>query len=490
MVIKWDKFFETGIEVIDHQHRGLVAIINEAAPLLATPGESDAALLQALLDQLAQYAATHFKTEEGLMVAGGVDARYIAQHCAAHARYMEQIAELRAAFYADTRADIAPLLLKYLTSWWTVHILDEDQRLGQHLLFIQAGGSASAAFDQVGAVNRQANPLRVALELALHELYVVVGERSKALNAVNVQLKQARDQLELRVEERTRELASALDQMKIAQSQLLQSEKMAAIGQLAAGVAHEINNPIGFVNSNLGSLKTYVTQLLQVITAYEGLEGAVAPQDPRRQRVERARAQADLDCLRKDVTALLDESLTGMGRVKNIVQDLKDFSHVDQTGWQDADLNAALESTLNVIANELRYKARVHTEFADLPRLRCIPAQLNQVFLNLLINAAQAIEGRGNIAVRTGFSADEVWVEIEDDGQGMSESVRQRIFEPFYTTKPIGKGTGLGLSMAFDIVEKRHGGRIEVKSTPDVGSTFRVSLPRQPLSDADTAIKE
>jgi two-component system NtrC family sensor kinase len=480
MAIQWSKFFDTGIDVIDKQHRALVAIINQAEPLLAASDAPTLAHADTLLDQLADYAATHFRTEEHLMLSQGVDPRYYEHHCAAHVRYVDQIADMRSSLYADTKTDITPLLMKYLTSWWTVHILDEDQRLAQYLRFMQQGGSAEAAFEQIGSTHPVSDPLRVALELALNELYGVVGERNKALHAVNAELKQARDRLELRVEERTHDLASALEQMKLTQAQLLQSEKMAAVGQLAAGVAHEINNPIGFINSNLGSLKTYVMQLLNVIAACEGLEADLPPSDVRRQRLECARAEADLDYLKKDVMALLDESMSGLVRVANIVQDLRDFSQVDQSEWQEADLNAALASTLNVIASKLKDKATVARHFVNLPLLRCIPAQLNQVFMNLLLNAAQAIEGQGEIAVSTGYTDDVVWVEITDSGMGMSPEVQKRIFEPFYTTKPIGQGIGLGLAVSFDIVENRHGGRIEVMRSDASGSTFRVQIPRQP----------
>jgi len=290
------------------------------------------------------------------------------------------------------------------------------------------------------------------------------------------------EQLEAQVEARTRELANANHQLeqehaemtallgKIdeAQQQLLQSEKMAAIGQLAAGVAHEINNPIGFVNSNLGSLKTYTNNLLRLIEAYEnGQPDSIAL----------ARQAADLEFLREDLPSLLAESQDGLDRVTRIVQDLKDFSRVDQAEHQRADLNAAMNSTLNVVRNELKYKADVVVELGDIPEIDCVPAQLNQVFMNLLVNAAQAIPERGKIFVRSGLERDQVWFEIEDTGTGMSAETRQRIFEPFFTTKPVGKGTGLGLSISYDIIVKRHQGRLDVHSEPGKGTRFRIWLP-------------
>jgi signal transduction histidine kinase len=243
---------------------------------------------------------------------------------------------------------------------------------------------------------------------------------------------------------------------------------MAAIGQLAAGVAHEINNPVGFVNSNVGTLKTYTSQLLAVISAYEAGDPAA---------IASARQKADLEFLREDLPTLIQESQEGLSRVTRIVQDLKDFSHVDEAEQQQADLNAGIESTLNVVANEIKYKAEVLRELGDIPAVRCVPAQINQVFMNLLVNAAQAIESRGTITIRSGTENGFVWFEVEDTGKGMSEDIQRRIFEPFYTTKPVGKGTGLGLSLSYDIIVKKHGGRFDVRSTPCVGTCFRLWLP-------------
>jgi two-component system NtrC family sensor kinase len=259
-----------------------------------------------------------------------------------------------------------------------------------------------------------------------------------------------------------------------AQNQLLQSEKMASIGQLAAGVAHEINNPIGFVNSNLNSLKSYVEDLLGLIAGYEAQEPGL-PEGVRGE-LARLKQELDLEYLREDVPVLLRESADGLTRVKRIVQDLKDFSRVDNADWQEADLNAGLDSTLNVVYNEVKYKAEVRKNYGRLPPVRCLAAQLNQVFMNLIVNAAHAIDGHGVITLSTGHCGHWVWVEVADTGCGMSAEVQRRIFEPFYTTKPVGKGTGLGLSLSFSIVQK-HQGMIKVQSEPGRGSAFRVWIP-------------
>ena len=260
------------------------------------------------------------------------------------------------------------------------------------------------------------------------------------------------------------------------QGQLLQSEKMASVGQLAAGVAHEINNPIGFINSNLGSLKEQVEGLLSVIAAYEQTESALAAQPALLESVHRAKEQADLDYLRDDIHSLIDESREGVVRVKQIVDNLKDFSRVDLSEWHFANLEQGLESTLNIVWNEIKYKAEVVKEYARLPEIECIASQINQVFMNLLVNAAYAIEERGTITLRTGFDTSEVWVEVEDTGAGIRPEHLARIFEPFFTTKPIGKGTGLGLSLAYGIVQRHHG-RLDVRSKVGRGTTFRMSLP-------------
>jgi len=267
--------------------------------------------------------------------------------------------------------------------------------------------------------------------------------------------------------------------------QLLQSEKLASIGQLAAGVAHEINNPIGFVNANLEMLREYVAGLLQLVALYERAEDLLAAHPDLLEQIEQLRSRIDLDHLRADVTDLLDESLDGVQRVRRIVQDLKDFSRVGEVEWQNFDLHAALDSTLNIVRSEIKRKAEVTREYGTLPAIEGVPAQLNQVFLNLLINACQAIEQDGRIVVRTGREGDWVWVEVEDNGCGIPADNMTRIFEPFFTTKPVGTGTGLGLSLSYGIVTQ-HGGRIEISSQLGAGSTFRVWLPMRSPSPASS----
>lgn len=465
----WDARFDTGIPLVDTQHKQLVDAVNGLGNELML-GDVTEERLQMLFRQLAEYARLHFADEEKMMVELKVDQRHIDQHVAEHRQFVEQLVALW-----KTRTSIekpAEAVHGFLASWLTVHILGEDQVMARQMADLKNGLTPSAAFD---AEKRSEDPGTKVLLGALSRLYALLSKQNQALAVVNVSLEE-------RVKERTSDLAAAniqlareqeeltelLGKVEEAQQQLLQSEKMAAIGQLAAGVAHEINNPVGFVNSNLGTLKTYVGQLLNVITAYE----TGVPED-----IAAARKKADIEFLRDDLPSLVAESQEGLSRVTKIVQDLKDFSHVDQAEHQRADLNAAIESTLNVVWNELKYKAEIVRELGDIPAVACVPAQINQVFMNLLVNAAQAIEHQGKIFVRSGAENNQAWFEIEDTGQGMSEEVRNRIFEPFFTTKPVGKGTGLGLSISYDIIVKKHGGNLDVRSTPGKGTCFRIWLP-------------
>ncbi|MGV1099513.1 ATP-binding protein [Thiovibrio sp. JS02] len=278
------------------------------------------------------------------------------------------------------------------------------------------------------------------------------------------------------LEAKNQELSEAYDKLKASQSHLLHQEKMASIGQLAAGVAHEINNPVGFVKSNLGTLAKYVGRL----EAFLGAQAAVldrAGNLPGAEELRRERERLKIDHVLADAVELIKESLDGVDRVQGIVRNLKSFSRIDQAEVVKADVNRCLEETLNIVWNELKYKTSVHKELGNLPLLQCYPQQLNQVFMNLLVNAGQSIEGHGDIFIKTWEEGNRVMVEIRDTGCGIPRENLGRLFEPFFTTKEVGKGTGLGLSIAYDIVTKKHGGTISVKSTVGVGSTFTVELP-------------
>ncbi len=335
-------------------------------------------------------------------------------------------------------------------------------------------------------------------EFGVPEKYISVRTDITQIKQIEAMLANSKAELEQRVLERTTELEHSKQvlesdfrkmkqlnqQLEEAKNHLLQSDKMASIGQLAAGVAHEINNPIGYVNSNLGTLEKYVQDLFSMIGSYEQAEAAITDSAVRT-RLQAAREKLDFAFLKKDLGALLGETKEGITRVKKIVQNLKDFSHIDAADeLHFADLHAGIDSTLNIVNNEIKYKATVIKEYGEIAEVECLASQLNQVFMNLLINAAHAIEENGTITVRTGQQGEEVWVEIADSGTGIPPETLKKIFDPFFTTKPIGKGTGLGLSLSYGIIQKHHG-RIEVQSEVGKGTTFRIWLPVRHRQDKE-----
>jgi len=292
---------------------------------------------------------------------------------------------------------------------------------------------------------------------------------------------------ETQVSQDGQELQEVRTRLQEVQQQLIHSERMASIGQLAAGVAHEINNPIGYVHSNLGSLQEYLNNLFGLIELYQGVVyGSTAVSPERRAEIDRHKRSIDYDFLLHDLPQLLSESREGIDRVRRIVQDLRDFSRVDRVeAWSLYDLHRGLDSTIGIVWNEIKYKAQLHKEYGNLPLVECLPSQINQVFMNILVNAAQALEDNGEIRVRTGHDNATVWIEISDTGTGIAAENLPRIFDPFFSTKPVGKGTGLGLSISYGIV-KKHQGDIQVQSKP--GSTvFRLVLPQRHTAVAATA---
>jgi signal transduction histidine kinase len=316
--------------------------------------------------------------------------------------------------------------------------------------------------------------------------------REQALNLTSEELNRRNDDLRRELTERTEteealqrekgEQAALITRLEDAKRQLLYSEKMASIGQLAAGVAHEINNPVGFVQSNINTLAGYVEDLFALTDLLEEVATGLPDDSPLGRKIRENCERYDLEFLREDVPKLLSESRDGVSRVRKIVQDLRDFSHPDEGKFAWIDLNPGIVSTLNIVNNELKYKAEVITELGELPMIEANQNQLNQVFLNLLVNAAHAIKEKGviNVATRHLPESGEVCISIADTGAGIPPENLKRIFDPFFTTKPVGKGTGLGLSLSYGIVQKHHG-RIEVDSQERAGTLFQVFLPiRQP----------
>ncbi len=371
---------------------------------------------------------------------------------------------------------------------------DNDELLDQPLQLLDVRGQPGSPPTDTIEITRQAGtfagevlrrakdgrhiPLLIKVAPVVDEYHIVTGyvatmtdlsERKQAENAIHQHLEEI-----IRI---NAELQNVNKQLTDSQNQLLQSEKMASIGVLAAGVAHEINNPVGFIQSNTHTLQKYVTDFLQVAAAYQAVEQALPEQKTLFAAVQQLKDDIEFDYEQEDVRTLLLESLQGLERVTKIVKDLKDFSRIDsEDEWAREDLHQGLESALNIVWNELKYTCDIKKEYGDLPLVECLPRQLNQVFMNLLVNAAHAIDGHGTITLRSGSKAEQVWVEISDTGKGIPPENLKLIFDPFFTTKPVGKGTGLGLAISYSIIEKHHGS-IEVSSELGKGSTFRIWLP-------------
>lgn len=309
-------------------------------------------------------------------------------------------------------------------------------------------------------------------KVATNELFL-----SRKISRLTEELKlqlAAKEETELALKAEKQEQAELITKLEDAHNQLLQSEKMAAIGQLAAGVAHEINNPIGFINSNIGVLQKYVDAILNFIEFIEQNEINLPKQI--KEEFDNRKKILEIDYLKSDIRDLLAESLDGLQRVKKIVSDLKDFSHANSDMLEFVDLHSKIESTLNVVWNEIKYKANVIRDYGNIPEIECNPSQVNQVIMNLLVNAAQSIAEHGDITIRTRLVNSSVKIEIIDTGSGISPENIRKVFDPFFTTKPIGVGTGLGLSISSSIVRKHHG-ELGVTSEIGKGSCFYMILP-------------
>lgn len=323
------------------------------------------------------------------------------------------------------------------------------------------------------------------------------------------ELNQAYAQMEARVEQRAADLARAVDNLqheitdrhqaekaleqanqesKAIRSQLVPMEKLASIGQLAAGVAHELNTPVGFVGSNFHTLSSYMKKFLELFAMYEHLHrdvegGSKIDCLSVMEQIKQARTDMKIDFVLEDIQELFEESREGIQRVSHIIQNLCDFSRIDQPGeLADFSLNDGIKTTLVVARNEIKYDADIVTDLGVIPAILCCSGQINQVFLAILVNAAQAIksqerETRGKITIKTYATETEVVCEISDNGPGIPEDTISKIFDPFFTTKPVGKGTGLGLSVSYDIIINKHKGELLADSTVGQGTTFTIKLP-------------
>ncbi|BAL25585.1 ATP-binding protein [Azoarcus sp. KH32C] len=345
--------------------------------------------------------------------------------------------------------------------------------------FASPAGIPDTAIREIELPGTSGTPL--SLLLAVSPILDGNTMSGKVLTLVDIgERKRAEAEIRARAEEFHR-LNRRLEQTT---AQLLQSEKLAAVGQLAAGIADEIDSPIGFVNGNLGTVHKHLRKLLQVLAVYERHEAVMRHDAGAAREINDVRKGVDVDQLKEDSVALLRESRDGLTHVRRIVQDLEEFSHPANDDWQFADLHKGIDSTLNIVWNEIKCKATLVKDFGLLPEIECLPSELNQVFMHLLVNAAHAIGDKGTITIRTAaIGSDRVAIEIADDGKGIAPGHLSRLFEPFFTTKPAGQGSGLGLSLSYGIVRK-HRGTIEVDSTLGKGTRFRICLPVRQAPEA------
>lgn len=317
------------------------------------------------------------------------------------------------------------------------------------------------------------------LATSLNQLIQWVGDYTEKLEI-------ARGTLEQRVDERTQELAQTLRELQRTQTQLIQNEKMSSLGQLVAGVAHEINNPVNFIHGNLDYATSYTEDLLKLVQLYQ----QEAPHLTL--AIQSQTETADLDFVMRDLPKLMASMRLGTERIREIVRSLRTFSRLDEAGQKSVDIHEGIESTLLILNNRLQHGIETIKEYSDLPLVDCYPAQLNQVFMNLLTNAIDAVAQQIEIAAEAGqpyepkiwirtrlLKANRVQVALRDNGPGIPPEILDRLFDPFFTTKDVGKGTGLGLSICYQILE-RHQGTVRVSSEPGKGAEFAIALPIAP----------
>lgn len=288
-----------------------------------------------------------------------------------------------------------------------------------------------------------------------------------------------RNSYQQKLEKKNKEIAEALDYSKKMQNQLVQSEKMASLGALISGIAHEINNPLAYVASNLNRFKEYFTDIFALLARWKNLQESITESKQFNQELEEINTfegKIDYEFIVADCQELLKHNFEGIERIKNIVMQLRGFSHISENNAVEADINKAIEETLTIVWNELKYKATLSKHYGNIPLVQCHIGEIKQVFVNLLVNAAHAIEKKGVITIESYEEGTNVIIKISDTGIGMSPELKRKIFDPFFTTKEVGKGTGLGLWISMSLIQK-HNGNISVESEEGKGTTFKLTLP-------------
>lgn len=380
----------------------------------------------------------------------------------------------------------AKALLKY----------DEDYLIGRTVDSIFEDLDENAFFNSKGVTGRRMSCIsleneKIPVDVNIQPLIdlidtrighvLVIRDMRVTLDLIS-RLEEANTSLEVTVQKRTHELQKSCQELKMKDAQILQQEKMASIGVLTAGIAHEINNPVSYISSNMEMLKENLRDIISYTQLLEyGVITQTKESDPKRRALEmdqikQVQTRMQVEKLFSDSEKIMKESRQGLKRIKQITHDLGMFAHSDENKMISTDLNQEIQNTLNIVAHELRHKAEIVTQFEFVPPLNCYPQQLNQVFMNLLINASQAISEGDIIQIRTYYKDRQIYVVIKDTGSGISPENLKKIFDPFFTTKPAGKGTGLGLYISYGIIEK-HQGTLSVESTLDVGTTFTIKLP-------------
>jgi len=317
----------------------------------------------------------------------------------------------------------------------------------------------------------------------LSEDFVITEENGQYLGVGSVIA--LLDAMEQQVAKNAKELTQAYRELKASQAQLVQSEKMASLGQMVAGVAHEINTPLGYVKNNIEIVQEFIEQLKQMNGAHRGLVDVILAPDgddvaiaEKLAEIDDLQTMIEPDLLFEDMSTVFGDTQYGLEQINELVMGLKNFSRLDQAMTDSVSLNDCVNSSLLIAKNTLKSRVEVIKQLGDIPKIACAPSQINQVLLNLFTNAAQAIEGTGKILVKTWADENHVHVSVQDTGKGMPPEVLAKIFDPFFTTKPVGEGTGLGLSISFQIIEQ-HGGHIRVASEVGRGTRFGISLPRK-----------
>ena len=466
---QWTPLFETGLAEVDAQHQRLVGLINQLSHDAdsGSPEHIDQAL-----QVLADYTIYHFRCEEAIMEGSQVVESFASRHRELHRAFLQQIGEWLEMRKRGQGISLHQLL-DFLANWLTFHILGEDQSLCRQVSAIRVGVSPQTACDQDST---SVDPRTQILLAALHRLYGGLVARNEELISSQHSLSMLNATLEQRIAERTSEL-------KNAQQEMLQASRLACVGQLAAGIAHEINTPIQYVGDNLRFIADSLKQFDKAIHGIKEMVELKKIGGETAAEILQIFNDSDLSYLLEEIPLATTQSLEGVEHVSKIVHSMKEFSHPGTTAKVATDINRAIGSTITVSTNEWKRIARLETDLApDLPFVLCFPAEVNQVFLNLIINAAHAIESLGNpelgtIKIATRQVGDWLEVRVSDTGPGVPKEIRDKIYDPFFTTKEVGKGTGQGLAISLDVIVNKHKGKLYLDEEQDVGATFVVRLP-------------